>query len=221
MHEPILLDASSWWRRPCCGSEIGIAEKPFDIIDDRRIADEPVSQSRPLRLARRQGRGRGAQSFRRIWRQHRRRSDEPRHRARPVRVATDQPANRAQHRHGRRLLSRAVASPLCEGYHGRGDRGGDLAGLRRLRRRARGLRWNGGDCAYGRRRPSRSLARPLDSIARHDHDALGLLDRTKEWPSVLSGGRKQRAAVASALDAPTRIEMQRLVEQVWLSQGPT
>ena len=31
MHEHILLDASSWWRRPCCGSEIAIAEKPLEI----------------------------------------------------------------------------------------------------------------------------------------------------------------------------------------------
>jgi phosphotriesterase-related protein len=31
MHEHILLDASSWWKRPCCGSEIAIAERPLDI----------------------------------------------------------------------------------------------------------------------------------------------------------------------------------------------
>src|ERR1700683_494703 len=31
MHEHILLDASSWWRRPCCASEIGFAERPLDI----------------------------------------------------------------------------------------------------------------------------------------------------------------------------------------------
>jgi sulfonate transport system ATP-binding protein len=66
---------------------------------------------------------------------------------------------------------------------------------------------------------------------------VGLLDRAGEWPSVLSGGQKQRVALAralvsaprllaldeplGALDALTRIEMQRLVEQVWLSQGLT
>jgi phosphotriesterase-related protein len=39
MHEHILLDASSWWRRPCCGSEIAIAERALDIsmIGDLRM----------------------------------------------------------------------------------------------------------------------------------------------------------------------------------------
>jgi phosphotriesterase-related protein len=38
-HEHILLDASSWWKRPCCGSEIAIAERPLDIsmIGDLRM----------------------------------------------------------------------------------------------------------------------------------------------------------------------------------------
>jgi phosphotriesterase-related protein len=31
MHEHILLDTSSWWRRPCCASHIALAEKPIDI----------------------------------------------------------------------------------------------------------------------------------------------------------------------------------------------
>jgi len=31
MHEHILLDASSWWKRPCCGSEIALAERPIDV----------------------------------------------------------------------------------------------------------------------------------------------------------------------------------------------
>jgi len=31
MHEHILLDTSSWWRRPCCASEIAFAERPLDI----------------------------------------------------------------------------------------------------------------------------------------------------------------------------------------------
>jgi phosphotriesterase-related protein len=31
MHEHIVLDTSSWWKRPCCASEIGFAERPLDI----------------------------------------------------------------------------------------------------------------------------------------------------------------------------------------------
>jgi sulfonate transport system ATP-binding protein len=77
-----------------------------------------------------------------------------------------------------------------------------------------------------------ALTRSREALA-----MVGLLDRAGEWPFVLSGGQKQRVALAralvsaprllaldeplGALDALTRIEMQRLVEQVWLSQGLT
>jgi sulfonate transport system ATP-binding protein len=63
---------------------------------------------------------------------------------------------------------------------------------------------------------------------------VGLEDRRADWPSVLSGGQKQRVALAralvshpqllafdeplGALDALTRITMQRLIERVWLDQ---
>jgi sulfonate transport system ATP-binding protein len=66
---------------------------------------------------------------------------------------------------------------------------------------------------------------------------VGLIERASEWPSVLSGGQRQRVALAralasrprllaldeplGALDALTRIEMQGLVERIWLEQGFT
>ncbi|WP_127088243.1 ATP-binding cassette domain-containing protein [Aquabacter cavernae] len=66
---------------------------------------------------------------------------------------------------------------------------------------------------------------------------VGLADRADEWPSVLSGGQRQRVALAralasrprilaldeplGALDALTRIEMQQLLERIWLQQGFT
>lgn len=67
--------------------------------------------------------------------------------------------------------------------------------------------------------------------AREALDAVGLLERENEWPAALSGGQKQRVALAralihrprlllldeplGALDALTRIEMQRLIERLW------
>jgi phosphotriesterase-related protein len=39
MHEHILLDASAWWKRPCCASDIAIAEQPVsvEIIGELRM----------------------------------------------------------------------------------------------------------------------------------------------------------------------------------------
>lgn len=63
---------------------------------------------------------------------------------------------------------------------------------------------------------------------------VGLADRGGEWPAVLSGGQRQRVALAralvghpsilaldeplGALDALTRIEMQQLLERIWLAK---
>src|SRR6202789_4480394 len=66
---------------------------------------------------------------------------------------------------------------------------------------------------------------------------VGLDDKRAQWPAVLAGGQKQRVALAralvsdprvlafdeplGALDALTRISMQRLLERVWRDQGFT
>jgi sulfonate transport system ATP-binding protein len=76
-----------------------------------------------------------------------------------------------------------------------------------------------------------------DNWRQRAHQALeqvGLADRAKDFPAVLSGGQKQRVALAralareprillldeplGALDALTRIEMQRLIEGIWQEQ---
>lgn len=66
---------------------------------------------------------------------------------------------------------------------------------------------------------------------------VGLADRADEWPNRLSGGQRQRVALAralihrprlllldeplGALDALTRIEMQRLIQNLWQQNGFT
>jgi sulfonate transport system ATP-binding protein len=78
-----------------------------------------------------------------------------------------------------------------------------------------------------------------DAQARADKalTEVGLDDKRGQWPAVLSGGQKQRVALAralvsdprmlafdeplGALDALTRISMQRLLERVWHDQAFT
>jgi sulfonate transport system ATP-binding protein len=66
---------------------------------------------------------------------------------------------------------------------------------------------------------------------------VGLAERAGDWPALLSGGQRQRVALAralvhrprlllldeplGALDALTRIEMQRLIESLWIAHGFT
>lgn len=93
----------------------------------------------------------------------------------------------------------------------------------------------GANVAVGLRREdgaTDSRRQALDVLAQ-----VGLADRVDDWPTTLSGGQQQRVALAralvshprvlsfdeplGALDALTRIEMQQLVERVFIAQGFT
>ncbi len=83
------------------------------------------------------------------------------------------------------------------------------------------------------------IARGVDwqARARRVLADVGLEGRENDWPTVLSGGQRQRVALAralvsapqillldepfGALDALTRIEMHRLLEQIWSDRGFT
>ncbi|MGA7810533.1 ATP-binding cassette domain-containing protein [Bradyrhizobium sp.] len=84
----------------------------------------------------------------------------------------------------------------------------------------------------GNRRSADAQARAEQALVE-----VGLDHKRGRWPTALSGGQKQRVALAralvshprvlafdeplGALDALTRISMQRLLERVWLEQGFT
>lgn len=73
--------------------------------------------------------------------------------------------------------------------------------------------------------------------ATHLLSKVGLEEKAEHWPAQLSGGQRQRAALAralshtprillldeplGALDALTRLDMQALIERLWLEQGFT
>ena len=140
MHEHILLDASSWWKRPCCGSEIAIAERPLDMsmIGDLRM--NPFLNRDNCGLLDVKA---AIEELNHFVEYGGKTVVDPTN----LGIGRDPSAlQRISRRTGLNIVMGAgfylePSHPaLREGHDDRSDRGGDRAGLRRLGRRARGLR---------------------------------------------------------------------------------
>jgi len=131
-----------------------------------------------------------------------------------------------------RLLC-GLEEPSAGALHVLDESGADArSGVRVVFQEPRLLPWKTllDNVCIGSKKPERERARRVLA-------SVGLADRAREYPGVLSGGQRQRVALAralmhepsvmlldepfGALDALTRIEAQRLVEQLWLDHGFT
>jgi sulfonate transport system ATP-binding protein len=133
---------------------------------------------------------------------------------------------------GKSTLLRAVAGlETVEQGSIRVGQGSLAASIRIMFQEARLLPWKTvlENVAIGLPRSLNAAAATLATV--------GLAERADDWPAELSGGQRQRVALArallhepqlllldeplGALDALTRIEMQQLIESLWLSRGFT
>ncbi|NYE59669.1 sulfonate transport system ATP-binding protein [Duganella sp. 1224] len=133
---------------------------------------------------------------------------------------------------GKSTLLRAIAG-LERADHGsiRVGAGNLASSIRIMFQEARLLPWKTvlENVAIGLPRALNAAAATLATV--------GLAERADDWPAELSGGQRQRVALArallhepqlllldeplGALDALTRIEMQQLIESLWLARGFT
>jgi sulfonate transport system ATP-binding protein len=132
---------------------------------------------------------------------------------------------------GKSTLLRALAQlePFEQGSIRYGDsEGGAKPDIRLMFQEARLLPWKTvlANVALGLPKKSAAAAVALATV--------GLASRAGDWPAALSGGQRQRVALAralvhepqlllldeplGALDALTRIEMQQLIERLWLAR---
>jgi sulfonate transport system ATP-binding protein len=109
---------------------------------------------------------------------------------------------------------------------------GPQAATRVMFQEPRLLPWQSVVGNVGLARGPRWRERALEAL-----DAVGLANRADDWPRILSGGQRQRVALAralasqpsillldepfGALDALTRNEMHRLLENIWREHGFT